>query len=176
MELLNENAKEFMRYKGWNGITGILKLACRQLKIHFLLLLGKNLLHPAFRVMCYRAMGVKIGKDVFVGLNVLIDPLYPEMVTIEDYAEIGDNACIYAHSRGPKPLKKIYPRIVKPVRICRGVWIGAPNVTILPGVTIGECAVIAAGAVVVKDVPSYTVVGGVPARVIKKLDPNAIMF
>ena len=46
------------------------------------------------------------------------------------------------------------------------------NVTICPGVTIGEYSVVAAGAVVTKDVPPYAVVGGVPAKVIRYLDPN----
>ncbi|WP_285946812.1 CatB-related O-acetyltransferase, partial [Thomasclavelia cocleata] len=54
-----------------------------------------------------------------------------------------------------------------PVVIGDNVWIGA-NVTILPGVTIGDYVVVAAGSVVTKDVPAYCVVGGNPARVIKK--------
>ncbi len=54
------------------------------------------------------------------------------------------------------------------VRICKNAWIGA-NVTIMPGVTVGENAVVAGGAVVTKDVPANTVVGGNPARVIKEL-------
>lgn len=56
----------------------------------------------------------------------------------------------------------------KEVTIGNDVWIGA-NATILPGVTIGRHSVVAAGSVVTKDVPDYTVVGGVPARVMKKL-------
>ena len=56
----------------------------------------------------------------------------------------------------------------KPIHIEDKVWLGA-NVTILPGVTIGEGAIVAAGAVVTKDVESRTVVGGVPARFIKKV-------
>lgn len=55
-----------------------------------------------------------------------------------------------------------------PVVIGNGVWIGA-NVTILGGVNIGDGAVVAAGAVVTKDVPAKTLVGGVPAKVIKQL-------
>jgi len=58
--------------------------------------------------------------------------------------------------------------VATPVTIGNDVWIGG-NVTFLPGVTIGDKAVIAAGAVVTKDVPSNTVAGGVPARVIKEL-------
>lgn len=56
-----------------------------------------------------------------------------------------------------------------PIHIGRNVWIGA-NATVLPGVTIGDHAVIAAGAVVTKDVPANTVVGGVPAKVIRMMD------
>jgi maltose O-acetyltransferase len=57
------------------------------------------------------------------------------------------------------------------VRIGDDVWIGG-HATILPGVTIGDGAVVAAGAVVTKDVPPYTVVAGVPARVVKKIEDD----
>ena len=57
------------------------------------------------------------------------------------------------------------------VTIKKNAWLGM-NVTICPGVTVGEYAVVAAGAVVTKDVPDYAVVGGVPAKVIKMLDPK----
>jgi acetyltransferase-like isoleucine patch superfamily enzyme len=57
----------------------------------------------------------------------------------------------------------------KPVVIGNDVWIGA-NAVILPGVTIGKHCVVAAGAVVTKDIPDHTLVGGVPARIIKQLD------
>ena len=59
--------------------------------------------------------------------------------------------------------------IAKPVTIGNDVWIGG-NVTILPGVKIGNNVVVAAGAVVTKDVPDNVVVGGVPARIIKEID------
>jgi acetyltransferase-like isoleucine patch superfamily enzyme len=56
----------------------------------------------------------------------------------------------------------------KPIFIKQNAWIGA-NVTLLPGVTIGENAVVAAGAVVSKDVPDNAVVGGIPAKIIKTI-------
>lgn len=56
-----------------------------------------------------------------------------------------------------------------PIRVERGAWIGA-HATILAGVTIGENAVVAAGAVVTKDVPANSIAAGVPARVIKRIE------
>ena len=70
----------------------------------------------------------------------------------------------------------LYERAIitcKPVRIRRNVWVGA-NVTILPGVTIGENAVIGAGSVVTKDVPDNAVVAGNPARLIRYLDAEQL--
>jgi acetyltransferase-like isoleucine patch superfamily enzyme len=57
----------------------------------------------------------------------------------------------------------------KPIHIGKRVWLGA-NVTVLQGVTIGENAIVAAGAVVTKDVPANTIVGGVPAKILKTID------
>lgn len=65
-------------------------------------------------------------------------------------------------------LKEIYPPISKPVVIGDNVWVGACSI-ILPGVTIGDMSVVAAGSVVTKDVPPHTLVAGVPARVIKSI-------
>lgn len=59
----------------------------------------------------------------------------------------------------------------KPVKIGKNVWVGA-HATILPGVTVGDNAVIAAGAVVTKDVPAFAVVGGVPAKIIKNISED----
>lgn len=68
-------------------------------------------------------------------------------------------------------LVRVYPVVKKPVIIGHDCWIGA-RATILPGVTIGNFCVVAAGAVVTRNVPDYTVVGGVPAKVIKQLNPD----
>lgn len=76
-----------------------------------------------------------------------------------------------AYPNGPyNKLAKIYPRLEAPVVIGENSWIGA-RALILPGITIGNFCVVAAGAVVTKDVPDYTVVAGVPAKEVKKLNP-----
>lgn len=69
------------------------------------------------------------------------------------------------HGLEPEHRYDVYP---KPIHIGKGVWIGAEAV-ILGGVTVGDWAVVAAGAVVTKDVPPYTVVGGIPAKKIKTI-------
>lgn len=118
----------------------------------------------------HRLRGVKIGKGVYLGSDVLIDRVHPELVVIEDNAIIGDRCIITAHSNLPSKtrLRKIYPRMKKEVRICEGAWI-PPGVIILPGVTIGREAVVGAGSVVTKDIPAGCVAVGAPAKVIKDL-------
>ena len=70
------------------------------------------------------------------------------------------------HDADPENRADMHP---KPIHIEDKTWLGS-NVTVLPGVRIGEGAIVAAGAVVTKDVPENTVVGGVPAKVIKKIE------
>ncbi len=70
------------------------------------------------------------------------------------------------HSISPADRQSLVPG---PIHIRKNAWIGA-GATILPGVTIGENAVVAAGAVVSKDVPANSIVGGVPAKIIKTIE------
>ena len=86
-------------------------------------------------------------------------------MTIGDGCQIGHNVVFATlnHRLEPEERKSTYPA---PIVLGKNVWIGS-NATVLQGVTIGDNAVIAAGAVVTKDVVANTVVGGVPARFIK---------
>lgn len=72
------------------------------------------------------------------------------------------------HNLAPDKRATVIP---SPVRIGCNVWIGS-HATILRGVTIGDNAVVAAGAVVTEDVPANTIVGGIPAKIIKHIDEN----
>lgn len=101
---------------------------------------------------------IRIGKYCFVNRNTMI--CSHDKITIEEGTTIGPNVCIYDHDHDKE--KKF---ISEPIMIGKNVWIGA-NVTILKGVHIGDSAVIGAGAVVTKDVPANSTVGGVPARVL----------
>lgn len=107
----------------------------------------------------------RIGKNVFI--NAACSFLDMGGITIEDDVLIGPkvNLITESHPLDPAERKKL---LVKPVVIKRNAWIGA-GVTILPGVTVGENSVVAAGAVVSKDVPANTVVAGIPAKVIRQI-------
>lgn len=112
------------------------------------------------------------GKNITIGNNVFINAgcKFQDQggIVIGDGALIGHNVVLATlnHDLAPEKRQQLHPA---PIRIGCGVWIGA-NATVTSGVTIGDYAVVAAGAVVNRDVPAYTVVGGVPARVIKTLD------
>lgn len=86
-------------------------------------------------------------------------------ITIGDHVAVAPEVCFLA--AGHDPRKKNLPDTAASISVGDYVWIGARS-TILQGVTIGEGAVVAAGSVVSRDVPPYTIVGGVPARVIKE--------
>ncbi|MDX8339423.1 sugar O-acetyltransferase [Draconibacterium sp. IB214405] len=115
---------------------------------------------------------VNIGKFTRIGKNVYINHLCSMLdmgtITIGDNVLIGPKVNILSeeHPVNPADRKAL---MVRPVVIKNGAWIGAAA-TILPGVTVGENSIVAAGAVVNKDVPDNTIVGGIPAKVIKQID------
>ena len=108
---------------------------------------------------------ITIGRDVFINSGCHFQ--YQGGIEIGDGALIGHNVVLATinHDLDPAMNRKNH---YAPIKIGAHVWIGS-NTTILSGVSIGEWSVVAAGAVVTKDVPSMTVVGGIPARVIKKI-------
>lgn len=121
-----------------------------------------------------RLRGVKIGKQVFFGGGNILDRVRPDLITIEDEVSLSGGIYILTHSNPTAPLRKILgtkSHIIAPVHIKKGAWI-AVNVVILPGVTIGENAIVSAGSVVMKDVLPNTIVGILPARFMKEIKPN----
>ena len=112
------------------------------------------------------------GKNITIGRNVFINAgcKFQDQggIVIEDGALIGHNVVLATldHDMAPEKRQQLHPA---PIHIGKGVWIGA-NATVTSGVSIGDNAVVAAGAVVTKDVPANTVAGGVPAKVIKKIE------
>lgn len=127
-----------------------------------------------FRVFLERIRGINIGNHVFLGGGCVLDRAKPNLITIEDYVSLAGNVMILTHSNPTEPLRMILGdegTKIAPVHIKRGAWVSV-NCVVLPGVTIGENAIIAAGAVVTKDVPALTIYGGVPAKFIKNIKAN----
>jgi len=111
----------------------------------------------SFRAFLHRARGVRIGRNVWISYNVILETGFPELITIDDDAFIGVGVIVIAHFREAR----------RGVRIGRQVFVG-PGVIILPDVEIGDGSVVTAGSVVTSSVPPMTVVQGNPAVPIAK--------
>jgi acetyltransferase-like isoleucine patch superfamily enzyme len=105
---------------------------------------------------------IRIGKNVFI--NHACSFLDMGGIILEDDVLIGPKVNLITENHPMDPAER-RALIAKPILIKRKAWIGA-GATILPGVTVGENAIVAAGAVVSRDVPDNVVVGGIPARII----------
>lgn len=108
----------------------------------------------------------KIGKNVFINFDCVFLDLGG--ITIEDNVLIAPKVSLLSEGH-PISANDRQSLVPGPIHIQKNAWIGA-GATILPSVTIGENAVVAAGAVVSKDVPANTIVGGVPAKIIKSIE------
>ena len=123
-------------------------------------------------VAVFTPLYINYGKNTKIGKNVFInfDCVFLDFggITIEEGVLIAPKVSLLSegHPVSPNDRQSLVPGHI---HIKKNAWIGA-RATILPGVTIGENAVVAAGAVVSKDVPANTVVGGVPAKIIKSID------
>jgi acetyltransferase-like isoleucine patch superfamily enzyme len=131
-------------------------------------LFGKTV-DESFRV--FPPFYTDFGKNITVGKNVFINACCHFQdhggVSLGDGCQIGHNVVFATlnHGLAPEDRQTTYPA---PITLGKNVWVGS-NSTILQGVTIGDNAVVAAGAVVTKDVPENTIVEGVPARIIRKI-------
>lgn len=108
----------------------------------------------------YRMLGMTVGRHVSVGLMAMMDVFFPQDITLADNAIIGYNTTILTHEFLTDEWRR------GPVHIGKDVMIGA-NCTILPGVVIGDGAVVAAHSLVNRDVPPGVLAGGVPARILR---------
>lgn len=112
------------------------------------------------------------GRNIALGKNVFINACCHFQdhggVTLGDGCQIGHDVVFATLDHGLAPEQR-YTTHPAPIVLGRNVWVGS-HATILRGVTIGDNAVVAAGAVVTKDVPADTIVGGVPARPLRRVD------
>ncbi|MFN7326937.1 MAG: DapH/DapD/GlmU-related protein [Chitinophagales bacterium] len=108
---------------------------------------------------------IQLGKHIFINHDCSFLDLGG--IILEDHVLIGPKVKLITENHPLEPAQR-RDLLTQPILIKKNAWIGA-GATILPGVTIGENAVVAAGAVVTKNVPDNTVVGGIPAQLIKKI-------
>lgn len=120
-----------------------------------------------------RKMGCHVGKGCFIGDNVKIDGGHADMITLEDGVSVAGGTRLLCHQRdfseyfvGSDYNKLRYS--VKPIVLKKGCLIGMESF-VLPGVTVGEGAIVGAGSLVTKDIPAWTVATGRPAKVVREI-------
>lgn len=121
-------------------------------------------LFPPFYTDCGK--NIHIGRHVFINMGCKFQD--QGGIFIDDGVLIGHNVVLATLNHAMQPERR-GDMLPAPIHIGKRVWIGS-NATVLPGVTIGDGAVVAAGAVVTKDVPANAVVGGVPAKAIRHIN------
>jgi acetyltransferase-like isoleucine patch superfamily enzyme len=113
--------------------------------------------------------GLSVGRDCFLGDECLID--LAEAVSLEDQVTLAERVLVLTHTNvgyHDHPLQRHFPPMAAPVVVESGSFVGA-GATLLPGVRVGRASFVAAGSVVTEDVPSATLVAGVPARAVRAL-------
>jgi len=154
------------------GVLGVMRLYCRQAYGLVLNRLAGMAPSLGLRVALQRARGVKIGKHVYLGFEVDIDMIRPDLITIEDHVTIEDRVMIFAHSNpawSAEMREKYFPPFVAPTTIKKGAWVRAWSI-VLAGVTVGEVSVVDARSVIRRDVQPYTEVAGNPAWLVRRLE------
>ena len=139
-------------------------------KAYILEFLYKKHLRPAI----WRSLGCKVGKNVHIGHQVRLDFGNAKRITVEDDVVLANGVTLWCHMRDMKSYRVGMKAMDLPakygdIHLGKGCYIGL-NVTILPGVHIGDGAVIGSCALVTKDVPAWTVATGVPARVVRNIE------
>lgn len=120
-----------------------------------------------------RRMGCHVGKGCFIGDHVRIDTGHADMITLEDGVSVAGGARLLCHQRDFRDycVGDDYNKLgytIKPIVLQKGCLVGMESF-VLPGVTIGEGAIVGAGSLVTKDVPAWTIAIGRPATVVKKI-------
>lgn len=140
-------------------------------------LMNATLLEPfnprKIRPQILRWLGAKVGKDVFIGEYVRPDLNHSDLVTIEDGVHIAADVRFLCHKKDLSGyrINDVYgqqPYKYAPIHLCKNCAIGTGTL-IMPGVTVGEGAVVGAGSLLTKDIPAWTIAVGRPAKVIKEI-------
>ncbi|MFV8281346.1 acyltransferase [Christiangramia marina] len=133
-----------------------------------------NRIDTRLRPYIWKMTGCNVGQGVAIGLDVYFDVHNAPLITIQDDAWIAARCLILCHKRDLTHYKKLsryndFGYKKAPVVLKKGCVVGMGSI-IMPGVTIGFGSIVAAGSVVTKDVPDWTISGGNPAKVLKILE------
>ena len=140
---------------------GILKF--KFFLVYLIARLAQYIDYSPIKIFLYRLIGIKIGKGVFIAQDVILDPHFPCLITIEDYCIIGWGAKLFTHEFSNNEYR------VGRIDIQEGATIGAFS-TLRGGVTVGKMADIPYGTILYRNVPAYSK----PMQILfKKLDENA---
>ena len=128
------------------------------------------------RPKLWKWMGVKVGNNVFIGYDVLIDSTYAEMIELEDNVHIANRCILLCHQRDLSDYRKgdDYAKLKYEngsIKLKKGCLI-ATNTMIMPGVIVGEGAIVGAYSLVTRDIPAWTIATGRPAKVIRSILPR----
>lgn len=125
------------------------------------------------RPIILRKLGCKVGKGVFIGDHVIVDLNHSDLIIIEDNVHIASGCRLLCHQRDLSDycIGDDYSDLgykLSEIHLRKGCLIGMESF-ILPGVTVGEGAIVGAGSLVTKDIPAWTIASGHPAKVIKEI-------
>lgn len=146
-----------------------MKLLCKMMDWAILEPFAPRKLRPALM----RKMGCHVGKGCFIGDNVRIDTSHSDMITLEDGVSLAGGSRLLCHQRDFREyyIGSDYNALgytIKPIVLKKGCLIGMESF-VLPGVTVGEGAIVGAGSLVTKDIPAWTMATGRPAKVVKEI-------
>lgn len=127
----------------------------------------------SIRPKIWRKIGCKVGEGVFIGADCMPDSSNSSLIEIEDGVHLAARSIILCHQRD---MSKYFahedygklPYVRKKVHLKKGCLIGTQSI-VMPGVTVGEGAIIGAFSLVTEDIPAWTVAVGQPAKVVKKV-------
>lgn len=172
---LNYSEEEYGQISLWKVIRRVYKTYRDTFLLKFLM--NSWILSPLgprkLRPWVLRKIGCKVGKHVFIGDSVKVDSGHADMIIIDDYAHITGGCRLLCHQRDLKNYSigdnaATFGYRYGKIHIGKGCMIGMETM-IMPGVTIGDGAIVGAGSLVTKDVPPWTIATGRPAKVVKTI-------
>lgn len=140
----------------------------KKIRNTILLLLAYPCPLNGWRIKLHQWRGVHISQNAYIGMFVYIDNLYPDYVFIGDNVGLTTGVTVLAHFNPSQRFRRIFKPYVNPVVIKHGALVAVRSI-IMPGVTIGELAIVSAGSVVSENVEDKTLVRGNPARFVGRI-------